>query len=175
MPMERAFQEDGADFDFGGDALTRRRETTKERFRRAVATLEQDWPDVQRKAAFYPFVAWTEAGPTLGAGTLLARRGANDEARLLALISIACGETIPASALAYLARAEIEFERGHFSRSAIHVAMSGVPALRSREAARRLYYAAGILDAGFCSPARLMNLCGLDSSAVDGVRRGNLR
>ena len=174
MRVQGAFQEDGADFDFGGDALARRREATQERFHRAIAALEQGWPEAQRRNAFYPFVTWTEAGPRLGAATLLARKGARDDARLLALVSIACGAEVSPGALAYVARAEVEFERGRFTRSAVHVAMSGIPSLRGRESARRLYYAAGILDAGFFGPARLATLCGLDSGAVESVRGKNI-
>ncbi len=169
MLTQGAFQEDGAEFDFGGGSAARRRETAKERFRQTLSGLEHGWAFEQKRNPFYPFVTWTEAGPRLGAGALLVRKGEKDDARVLALISIACGETVPASALAYLVRAEIEFERGAFARSAVHVAMSGIPPLRGRDGARRLYYAAGILDAGFFSPARLMTVCGLDSSAVEAA------
>ena len=170
MLTQGAFQEDSADFDFGGDALARRREATQDRFRRTIAAMEQSWPDRLKRSAFYPFVTWTPEGPKLGASTLLWSKGARDDVRLLALVSVACGVAVPAGALAWLARAEIEFERGRAARSAIHVAMSGIPALRSREAARRLYFAAGILDAGFFTPARLVTMCGLDSGAVDSLR-----
>ena len=170
MLTQGAFQEDSADFDFGGDALARRREATQDRFRRTIAALEQSWPEDEKRAAFYPFVTWTPEGARLGASTLLRRKGSRDDARLLALVSVACGAAVPASALAWLARAEIEFERGRAERSAIHVAMSGIPALRGREAARRLYFAAGILDAGFFSPVRLVKMFGLDCAAVQSLR-----
>jgi len=138
MQTQGAFQEDGAEFDFGGSAAVRSRETTRERFRQTIDGLEHGWAFELRRNPFYPFVTWTKAGPRLGAGTLLASKRARDDARLLALISVACGEAIAASALAYLARAEIDFERGGFARSAVHVAMSGIPPLRGREGARRL-------------------------------------
>ncbi len=156
-----AFHEEGAQADFGGSA--------KDRFRDAVSALEKAWPIEQRYNPFHPFVTWTKEGPRLGAATLLARKGRREEARLLALMSVACGFALPMSALTYLFLAEGEFDRDRFAKSAMYVAVSGVPALRGTEGARRLYFAAGILDAGFFTPVRLMRACGLDCGPVESL------
>jgi hypothetical protein len=80
-------------------------------------------------APFYPFVAWTPEGPKLGAGTLLTPNGRSGDDRLLALLSVAHARDVPAGALKHLIWAEREFHRGDLVKSAMHVALTGLPAL----------------------------------------------
>ncbi|WP_113891846.1 hypothetical protein [Roseiarcus fermentans] len=137
------------------------------RFRQTIATLERTWAAEARNAPFYPFVTWTAEGPRLGAATVLARKGAPEEARLLALLSVAYGFPVPAKVLKHLAWAEAEFDRGDFAKSAMHVALTGISAFAGREGARRLHIAAGILDEGFLTPTAVLKACGLDGGEVE--------
>jgi hypothetical protein len=139
------------------------------RFRRTIAELEKSWVVEARNAPFYPFVTWTREGPRLGAGTPLARNGRSEDDRLLALLSVAHARDVPADALKHLAWAEREFHRGDLLKSAMHVALTGVPALVGSEATRRLHIAAGILDHGFLTPLGLMKACGFDCGPLEGL------
>jgi hypothetical protein len=138
-------------------------------FLEAVAALEESWSNKARHASHFPFVTWTPDGPRLGASTLLAREGAGEEARLLALLSIAHGFPFPSSALKHLSWAEPEFERRNLAKSAMHVALTGLPAVTGTDAARRLHIAAGILDSHFLTPVGLLKACEMDSGAVEAL------
>src|SRR5271155_1519500 len=115
----------------------------------AIASLEKSWATDTRHVSYFPLITWTPEGPRLGAATLLMRKRAGEEARLLALLSVAHGFVVPSSVLKHLAWAELEFQRRNLAKSAMHVALTGLPALSGIEAARRLHMAAGILDRGF--------------------------
>jgi hypothetical protein len=82
---------------------------------------------------------------------------------------VAHARDVPADALKHLAWAEREFQRGDLVKSAVHVALTGLPALVGSEAARRLHIAAGILDHGFLSPLGLMKACGFTCEALEGL------
>lgn len=141
-----------------------------ERFRRTIADLEKSWVVEARNEPFYPFVTWTPEGPRLGAGTLLARNGRSEDDRLLALLSVAHARDAPADAPKHLAWAEREFDRGDLVKSAMHVALTGLPALVGSEAARRrLHIAAGMLDRGFHTPLGLMKACGFDCGPLEAL------
>src|SRR5271157_1672256 len=74
-------------------------EASLDRFHRTIAALKESWTAEARRAPFYPFVAWTREGPRLGAATLLARKGAGEEGRFLAMLSVAHASSVPANAL----------------------------------------------------------------------------
>lgn len=139
------------------------------RFRRTVSELEKSWAGEARAAPFYPFVTWTLEGARLGAGTLLKGNGRNEDDRLLALLSVAYARDIPAGALKHLVWAEREFHRGDLLKSAMHVALTGLPALAGSEAARRLHLAAGMLDHGLHTPLGPMKACGFACDALDAL------
>jgi hypothetical protein len=136
----------------------------------AFAALKKAWEVESRYNPFFPFVTWTWSGPKLGASTLLVRKVVGDEARLLALLSVASGLAIPTSALKHLVAAEREFNRGDPMKSGRHVRMAGIPALRSRESARLLYVAAGLLDQGCVLPIDLMKACELDCAPLQAIK-----
>lgn len=136
------------------------------RFRHTVADLERSWAAELRRAPFHPFIIWTVEGPQFGSGTLLTRNGRGVDDRLLALLSVAYACDVPAGALKHLAWAEREFHRGNLAKSAMHIALTGLPALAGRDAARRLHIAAGMLDRGLHTPLSLMKACGFDCSPL---------
>jgi hypothetical protein len=94
-----------------------------------------------------------------------------EEGRLLALLSIAYGASVPANALKHLGWAEREFERGDLAKSAMHVALTGLPALARGDPARRLHIAAGILDNGFLTPMGLMKACEIDCAEIESLAK----
>ncbi|HSU98556.1 MAG TPA: hypothetical protein VLI91_00470 [Roseiarcus sp.] len=140
-----------------------------DRFRRTISGLETSWRAEAARAPFYPFIAWTPEGARLGAATLLKRNGRSEDDRLLALLSMAHARDIPAGALKHLVWAEREFHRGDLLKSAMHVALTGLPALVGSEAARRLHIAAGMLDHGLHTPLGLMEACGFDCGPLDAL------
>ncbi len=140
-----------------------------DRFRRTISDLETSWRAEAIRAPFYPFVAWTPEGPRLGAATLLKRDGHGQDERLLALLSVAHARDVPPGALKYLTCAEWDFHRGDLLKSAMHVALTGLPALVGSAAARRLHIAAGILDHGFLTPLGLMKACGFDCGPLEAL------
>ncbi len=142
-------------------------------FDQAIGALKVSWTARSRLAPFYPFITWTREGPRLGAATLLARGRAREDARLLALLSVAFGYAVSANVLKHLVCAEAEFERGDLAKSAMHVALTCLPALSGSEAARRLHIAAGILDRGFLTPLGLMKACELDCGALESLAKYN--
>jgi hypothetical protein len=148
-------------------------DASSSRFRRAIAALEESWAAEARRSPFYPFVTWTREGPRIGAATLLTRKGTGEDERLLALLSIAYGFAVPANALKHLAWAETEFDRGDLAKSAMHVALTGLPALVRSEAARRLHIAAGILDHGFLTPLGLIKACEFDCGPLESLVKYN--
>ena len=142
-----------------------------DRFGLAFDALKRAWAVESRYNPYYPFLTWTQSGPRLGASTVLVRKIRGEEARLLALLSVASGFPVPASALRDLSAAERELELGNPARSAMHVRSAGIPALRSSESARLLYIAAGMLDRGFVTPADLMKACELDCAPLESIDR----
>jgi hypothetical protein len=146
-------------------------EASLDRFLQTIAALKESWAVKTRRSSFHPFATWTREGPRLGAATLLARKGAGEEGRLLALLSIAYSFAVSANTLKHLAWAEREFDRGDFAKSAMHVSLTGLPPLSGSEAARRLHIAAGILDHGFLTPLGLLKACGFDCAEIESLAK----
>jgi hypothetical protein len=148
-----------------------RGEASLDQFHRTIAALKESWAAEARRSPFHPFVTWTREGPRLGAATLLAGKGAGEEARLLALLSVAYGFAVPANTLKHLGWAEREFERGDIPKSAMHVALTGLPGLAGTDSARRLHIAAGIIDHGFLTPPGLMKACEFDCAEIESLAK----
>src|SRR5271157_4204265 len=70
-----------------GSAGCGRGDASAGRFRRTIAALEESCAAEARRSPYFPFVTWRQDGPRLGAATLLPRKGAGEEERLLALLS----------------------------------------------------------------------------------------
>jgi hypothetical protein len=146
-------------------------EASLDQFLQTIAALKETWAVKARFSSFHPFATWTREGPRLGGATLLARKGVGEEARLLALLSIAYSFAVSANTLKHLAWAEREFDRGAFAKSAMHVALTGLPPLSGSGAARRLRIAAGILDHGFLTPLGLLKACGFDCAEIESLAK----
>ncbi len=142
-------------------------------FDQAIGALKASWTARSRLAPFYPFITWTREGPRLGAATLLARGSAREDGRLLALLSVAVGYAVSANVLKHLVCAEAEFERGDLAKSAMHVALTGLPALTGSAGARRHHIAAGILDHAFLTPLGLLKACEFDCREIESLAKYN--
>ncbi len=139
--------------------------------RNAIGDLEEAWRTSERRSHFERWITWTAEGPRLGAATLLARKVAGEEARLLALLSVAFDRPWPPTILRKLEFAETEFRRGDLAKSAMHVALANLPPFENRQSAYRLHIAAGFLDKGFLTPLDLMKLCEIDPTGVAALKK----
>jgi hypothetical protein len=87
------------------------------------------------------------------------------------LLSVAYGFAVPANALKHFAWAEKEFDQDDLAKSAMHVALTGLPRLAADAPAHRLHIAAGILGHGFLTPMGLMKVCELDPQALESLAK----
>jgi len=118
----------------------------------------------------------------LGAGTPLAvadRRvfltkqdtHAFDEARVAALLALACGRIISPAELRYVHEALKRQSEGDTTLALMHLALGNLPKLQPPdEGARRLSSACGLLKGG-TSPAELLSALGIDSASSESVDR----
>jgi len=139
--------------------------------REAIDDLEEAWRTSERRSRFERWIIWTAEGPRLGAATLLARKVAGEEARLLALLSVAFDRPWPPAILRKLEFAETGFRLGDLAKSAMHVALANFPPIENRQSAYRLHIAAGLLDKGFLTPLDLMKLCEIAPTGVAALTK----
>jgi hypothetical protein len=122
-------------------------------------------------------------GLVLGAGTILAKCGADDggspslalagnEQRVLALLTIAYGRTVNASVIDHIRRAAQAYMRGETNLALIHLAYTGLSTLDDQKTASyRLFLANELLKAGM-SPRDLLSGCGLDPAPLNLLKAG---
>jgi hypothetical protein len=114
----------------------------------------------------------TSEGLVLGAGTVLARMARNaagrpallldgEEERILALHSVACWRSIPASIIGKLRKASDLWNRDEHA---------GRPPFDNQEQAFRLFGTNDVLEAG-PSPRTLMKALGLDPEPLDLLQK----
>jgi hypothetical protein len=125
----------------------------------------------------------TEEGLVLGAGTMLASvaRDATgifklvldgEEERIVALLSIACGQNLPASVITGLRKASDCWSRDDKCLAHVHLSQAGLPAFDDLEHAFRLFAVNELLEAGF-SPRMLMRALGLDPAPLEDLKKYN--
>jgi len=131
-----------------------------------IAALKDRWTTRTRFSAHRRWITWTSEGPELGASTRLARCVEGNEARLVALLSIAFERPVGADVIGRLKRAEADFRNGAIARSAMEIALANLPPLDDLESGRRLHMAAGLLDLGFIDPLTLLEISDIDGSEV---------
>jgi hypothetical protein len=94
------------------------------------------------------------------------------EGRVLALLAIACGETIGPRVLDNIRRASKYWSQGETHLAAIELALSGVPPLDDpKETSFRLFLAEKLLVDGL-SPRELLEACGIDAAPLDAIKSG---
>jgi hypothetical protein len=141
--------------------------------------LQKQWQESGRFRPLKSSMNLEPEGLILGSGTVLAAaendrfgrrrlRVEGGEARLLTLLSIAYGRPAPESILHHIRKASEHWGRGEDCRAAIHLAFAKLPKLdASREAARRLFLADGLL-AGGAEPCDVLAAFELQSALPDG-------
>ena len=134
---------------------------TNNHLRETLAALERSWLTSIRTGNFKCWLEWSKEGLRLGQGTLLTKRFVGDEARVLSLLSFAFDRSFPVSILDDLKRIEATDRYGAVSKSVVPPPLS-IPPLLLQDRARRLYFAAGLMDAGFLRPLDLLDMAGLD-------------
>jgi hypothetical protein len=119
--------------------------------------LEKNGPSRQGRILSSSGRRFTDEGLVLGAGTNLAEvtrheSGAlaldGDEARILALLSVAYSRSFRASLVGTLRKASGAWHRGDRSLAYVHLSLAGLRPLADHEEAFRLFAADHLLEAG---------------------------
>jgi hypothetical protein len=139
-------------------------------------TLRADWTARGTSARVSALPEFANGALILGAGTKLAeaRGERRDEAaeseRAVALVSVAIGRPLDASAAAHARRALAKAHEGDAALALTHLALAGVGCLTEpREDARRLFIADGLMKAGV-PPATILAVLA-DAPSPDALDR----
>ncbi len=127
--------------------------------RETLAGLAASWELTKRREAFHVTPVWTKSGLIFGAGTVLAREIPASEDRIVALLSAAFDKVSGSIVVRALERAHKAWRAGKTAESAAWIAAAGLPPLLSEESARRMFFAAGLLDDGSITPMDLRRIC----------------
>lgn len=145
-----------------------------------VESLTKQWNERGRFDRIRAVMELTEAGLMLGAGTLIARlktdgRGSSvldfegQEDRVLVLLSIAFGRSVPARLIGNLRRASRQWAQSNKALVQIQITLAGSPQFIDMEDAFLLFLADGLIAAGI-SPRALMKAQGLDPTPLDSFK-----
>jgi hypothetical protein len=149
---------------------------------RSLEAARADWAEWARRTV-HPMMTLTEEGLVLGAGTVLAKAGADRwsrptlavdgaEERILTLLAVAYGKPIDPAILGHIRRASEQLSRGEPCLALIHLAYTGLSKLADeQECSFRLFLAERALADGV-APSDLLKACGIDSAALDLLRAG---
>jgi hypothetical protein len=131
-----------------------------------VETLRADWAARGANTRVSALPEFADSALTLGAGTKLAEARADrcDEAaegeRAVALVSVALGRTLDASAATHVRRALARAREGNAPLALTHLALAGAGRLDDpREDARRVFIADGLMKAGV-APSTILEALG---------------
>jgi hypothetical protein len=139
-----------------------------------VETLRADWTARGTKARVRAFPEFDGGALTLGAGTQLAdasdapRDEAAEGERAVALVSVAVGRPLDASASMHVRRALFKAREGDAPLALTHLALAGAGRLTEpRDDARRLFIADGLMKAGVPPATILAALADAPPDAFD--------
>ena len=144
--------------------------------------LQERWEARVRTASIEPAPAFTEAGLTFGAGTVLAKRIADcrgrpviaidgNEERILALLAVAYGRAVKSGVIDHIRRADAQYACGEIGLALIHLARARLPRLADpKGGAHRLFIGEALLEDGL-APRDLLKLCGIDPAILDGIKK----
>ena len=127
--------------------------------RKTLAGLAASWELAKRREAFRVTPVWTKSGLIFGAGTVLAREIPGSEDRVVALLSAAFDKVSGSIVVRALERAHQSWRAGNKAECAAWIAAAELPPLLSEESARRLFFAAGLLDCASITPTDLQRIC----------------
>jgi hypothetical protein len=144
-----------------------------------LETLRADWSARATNVRVSALPEFSGGALTLGAGTKLAeaRNGRRDEAiegeRAVALVSVALGRPLDASAATHVRRAVAKAREGDAPLALTHLALAGAGRLTEpHNDARRLFIANGLMKAGV-SPQAIIEALGAPSTRADLDRAYN--
>jgi hypothetical protein len=144
-----------------------------------IETLGADWAARATKACVSALPELANGALTLGAGTTLAEARADrrDDAaegeRAVALVSVALGHALDASAATHVRRALAKAREGDAPLALTHLALAGAGRLTEpRDDARRLFIADGLMKAGV-KPRTILEALGAPSTQADLDRAYN--
>lgn len=147
---------------------------------RALEDLKKQWNDAARFRGVRVNLCLEPDGVRLGAGTIIAKRSRDgslavdgEEARVLTLLSVACGRVVDPPVLVSLRRASALARSGDECKAAMLLALVKLPKIADpKDAARRLFIADGLMAKGVepidiwksldFDPALLDSLCKFD-------------
>jgi hypothetical protein len=136
-------------------------------------TLRADWAARGAKARVSALPEFANGALTLGAGTKLAearadrRDDAAESQRAVALVSVALGRPLNASAATHVRRALAKAREGDAPLALTHLALAGAGRLTEpREDARRLFIADGLMKAGV-APSTIVAALDAPSAPTD--------
>jgi hypothetical protein len=144
--------------------------------------LQARWEARVRAASIEPALAFTEAGLTFGAGTVLAKRIAvgrsrpmlaiaGNEERILALLAVAYGRSVKSVAIDHIRRAGAHYACGEIGLALIHLARARLPRFADpKGAAYRVFIGEALLDDGL-APRDLLKICDIDPSILDWIKK----
>jgi hypothetical protein len=148
----------------------------------SLTAARNDWAERSRLRPPAPVLTINDTGLVLGTTVLIPmRRDAcvmptlaieGAEGRILALLAIACGESIGPGILDNIRRASKYWGQGEDHLAAIELALSGVPPLDDpQDASFRLFLGDKLLVDGL-SPRELVEACGVDPAPLDAIKGG---
>jgi hypothetical protein len=142
--------------------------------------LRNAWYARERTVVISPVLTFAPQGLVLGAGTVLVPADGShrlqslesQEARVLALLSVAYGRTVAPSVLGNIKRAGKAWSEGDDCLAYIHLAHARLPELQDPyDAARRLFIVDSFMKAG-TSPRAVFEALGLGAAYIDAVTKG---
>ncbi len=147
---------------------------------REIQDLQKRWNESAQFARFHPSLSLEKDALVLGAGTVIARRDTDrglvvdgEEERILTLLSVAHGAPIDESVLSNLRYASKHARRGDECMAAMHIALAKLPRLDdAREAARSLFIAGGLIEAGI-TPRDIWTALEFDPRPLDELAKYN--
>jgi hypothetical protein len=138
-----------------------------------LETLRADWAARATNARVSAMPKFADGALTLGVGTKLAeaRGGRRDEAaegeRAVALVSVALGRPLDASAATHVRRALARAREGNAPLALTHLALAGAGRLDDpRDDARRVFIADGLIKAGV-APRTILEALGAPPTQTD--------
>ena len=145
-----------------------------------VERLRKEWGAREHMVPIDPCPRFTPEGLVMGAGTVMAAADAKgglrsldgQEARVLALLSVAYGRAVEPSALNAIDRAGKRWKDGEDCLALIHLALAGLHRLDDRDAARRLFMADRLMETGI-EPGLILRALDLDATACDAFKLYN--
>jgi hypothetical protein len=139
-----------------------------------IEDLQKRWHESVRFRGLHATMSLEKDALVLGAGTVLARRDRDgalvldgEDAKLLTLLSVACGQPVRASVLGIVRKASRHARAGDDAMAAMYLALAKLPKLHDpSDSARRLFIADALMAEGV-SPRDIWTALDFDPAPLD--------